>query len=280
MATTDFLTPVVDDPRTWGRIAAQNAVSDVWAMGGRPLFALNIVAWPSAELPVSMLAEVLAGGAEIGAESGFAIVGGHTVDDPEPKYGLAVVGEVHPDRVLTNTGLRDGDVLVLTKALGIGVATTAIKRGVASSELVAAAVASMTASNGPASRAALAAGATGCTDVTGFGLLGHLATMARASGVDATIDVAAVPFLDGVRALADAGVVPGGTQRNRDFVADAVDPGAFPELDVLLLADAQTSGGLLFGVAPERADEAVAALGAPAAVIGEVRAGAGQVRLQ
>ncbi len=280
VATTDFFTPVVDDPRTWGRIAAQNAVSDVWAMGGRPLFALNIVAWPSTELPASMLAEVLAGGAEIGAESGFAVVGGHTIDDPEPKYGLAVVGEVHPDRVLTNTGLRDGDVLVLTKALGVGVATTAIKRGVASEALVAAAIASMTASNGPASRAALAAGATGCTDVTGFGLLGHLAKMARASGVDAVVDVAAVPFLDGVRALADSGVVPGGTQRNRAFVADAVDLGPFPELDVLLLADAQTSGGLLFGATPERAAEAVAALGAPAAVIGEVRAGTGTVRLR
>ncbi len=280
VATTDFFTPVVDDPRTWGRIAAQNAVSDVWAMGGRPLFALNIVAWPSTELPPSMLAEVLAGGAEIGAESGFAVVGGHTIDDPEPKYGLAVVGEVHPDRILTNTGLRDGDVLVLTKALGIGVATTAIKRGAAPPSLVVAAVASMTASNGPASRAAVAAGATGCTDVTGFGLLGHLSKMARASGVDAEIDVAAVPFLDGVRALAEAGVIPGGTQRNRAFVADGVETGAFSELDALLLADAQTSGGLLFGAAPERAAEAVAILGGGAAVIGEVHRGSGTIRLR
>jgi selenide, water dikinase len=280
VATTDFLTPVVDDPRTWGRIAAQNAVSDVWAMGGRPLFALNIVAWPSAELPTSMLAEVLAGGAEIGAESGFAVVGGHSVDDPEPKYGLAVVGEVHPDRILTNTGLRDGDALVLTKALWVGVATTAIKRGEASEALVAAAVASMTASNGAASRAALAAGATGCTDVTGFGLLGHLAKMASASGVDVDVDVAAVPFLDGTRALAAAGAVPGGTRRNREFVADAVDDGGFPELDVLLLADAQTSGGLLFGAAPDRAARAVEELGGAAAVVGRVRGGAGAIRLR
>jgi selenide, water dikinase len=279
VATTDFLTPLVDDPRTWGRIAAQNAASDVYATGGRPLFALNLVAWPSSELPVSMLAEVLAGGAEIGAESGFAVVGGHSVDDPEPKYGLVVVGEVHPDRVLTNTGLRDGDALVLTKALGVGVATTAIKRGTAPPEVEAAAVASMTASNAAASLAALAAGATGCTDVTGFGLLGHLTRMAAASGVDVELEVAAVPFLPGTKALADAGTIPGGTRPNRDWVAPHVDAGGLPEPEVLLLADAQTSGGLLFGAAPERAAEAVARLGAPAAVIGRVRAGAGRVTL-
>ncbi|QJY44699.1 selenide, water dikinase SelD [Pseudonocardia broussonetiae] len=279
VATTDFFTPVVDDARTWGRIAAQNAVSDVWAMGGRPLFALNLVAWPRDDLPMSLLAEVLAGGAEIGEESGFAVVGGHSVDDPEPKYGLAVVGEVHPDRILTNRGLRDGDVLVLTKALGIGIATTAIKAGTASAALADAAVASMTASNGPAARAALDAGATGCTDVTGFGLLGHLAKMAAASGVDAEIDVAAVPFLDGVRDLAAAGTVPGGSRRNREWVAPWVDADGVGELDVQLLADAQTSGGLLFGASPERAAEAVAALGGPAAVIGRVRGGGGRIRL-
>jgi len=280
VATTDFFTPVVDDPRTWGRIAAQNAVSDVWAMGGRPLFALNLVAWPSSELGPEVLAEVLGGGTEIGAESGFAVVGGHSIDDPEPKYGLAVVGEVHPDRILTNAGLRDGDALVLTKALGVGVATTAIKTGDASDRLVAAAVASMTASNGPASAAALAAGATGATDVTGYGLLGHLAKMAAASGVDAEIDVAAVPFLPGVRALAEAGIAPGGSRRNRDYVAGAVAAGGFGEVDVLLLADAQTSGGLLFGAAPDRAREAVERLGAPAAVIGTVRAGTGRITLR
>src|SRR3954470_6196561 len=175
VASTDFFTPLVDDARTWGRIAAQNAVSDVYAMGGRPLFALNLVAWPSSELGTALLAEVLAGGAEIGAESGFAVVGGHSVDDPEPKYGLAVIGEVHPERILTNAGLRAGDALVLTKALGVGVATTAIKTGAASPAVLDAAVASMTASNAAAARAAVDAGATGCTDVTGYGLLGHLA---------------------------------------------------------------------------------------------------------
>jgi selenide, water dikinase len=278
--TTDFLTPVVDDPRTWGRIAAQNAVSDVYAMGGRPLFALNLVGWPRDALPLDMLAEVLAGGAEIAAESGFLVVGGHSVDDPEPKYGLAVVGEVAPTAILTNTGLRDGDALVLTKALGIGVVTTAIKRGVASEELAAAAVASMTASNAAAARVALDAGATGATDVTGFGLLGHLAKMAAASGVDAEVDVAAVPFPAGVRELVEAGVVPGGTGRNRNWVAPLLDADGYGEVDVLLLADAQTSGGLLFGAAPDRAAAAVAELGPPAAVIGRVRAGSGRIVLR
>lgn len=279
VATTDFLTPVVDDPYTWGRIAAQNAVSDVYAMGGRPLFALNLVAWPSTELPGSMLAEVLAGGASIGSESGFAIVGGHSVDDPEPKYGLAVVGEVHPDRVLTNAGLRPGDALVLTKALGIGVATTAIKRGDAAPALVEAAVASMTASNGPAAEAAVAAGATGCTDVTGFGLLGHLAKAAAASGVDVVVDVAAVPVLAGARDLAAAGVVPGGTRRNLDWVSPWLVAGDTAEVDLLLLADAQTSGGLLFGAAPDAAAAAVAALGGAAALIGSVSEGTGGITL-
>jgi selenide,water dikinase len=280
VATTDFLTPVVDDARTWGRIAAQNAVSDVHAMGGRPLFALNLVAWPSGELPTAMLAEVMAGGAEIGVESGFAVVGGHSVDDPEPKYGLAVIGEVHPDRILTNAGLRDGDTLILTKALGIGVTTTAIKAGTASAELTAAAIASMTASNAPAAKAALDAGATGCTDITGFGLLGHLAKMARASGVDAVLDVAAVPFLAGARELAAAGTMPGGSRRNRAWVAHRLDPGTFDETQVLLLADAQTSGGLLFGVAPHLAADVVARLGPPAAAIGSVRTGSGRIQLR
>jgi selenide, water dikinase len=279
VATTDFITPVVDDARTWGRIAATNAVSDVYAMGGRPLFALNLVAWPSTELPTELLGEVLAGGAEVGAACGFAVVGGHSVDDPEPKYGLAVVGEVHPDRILTNAGLRDGDVLVLTKALGIGIATTAIKAGRGPAAFAEAAIASMTEPNAAAAAAALAAGATGATDVTGFGLLGHLGKMLAASGMDAELDVASVPMLPGARELAADGVIPGGSRRNRDWVADQVDPGRFGELDVLLLADAQTSGGLLFGAAPDAAAVAVASLGPPAAVIGRVHTGAGKITL-
>lgn len=263
MATTDFLTPVVDDPRTWGRIAAQNAVSDVWAMGGRPLFALNLVAWPSSELPTSMLAEVMAGGAEIGAESGFPVVGGHSVDDPEPKYGLAVIGEVHPDRILTNTGLCDGEVLVLTKALGVGVATTAIKRGEAPEAVAAAAVASMTASNGPAARVALDAGATGCTDVTGFGLLGHLRELALASGCAAEVDAEAVPAIPGVLELLEAGadVVAGGTRRNREYAETfaAFSPGV-SEARRWLVCDAMTSGGLLAAVPSEMRGTAIGRL--------------------
>ena len=283
VATTDFFTPIVDDPRTWGAIAATNAVSDVYAMGGTPLFALNLVCWPSSELPGSMLAQVLEGGAQVGRDCGFAVVGGHTVDDPEPKYGLAVVGEVHPDRVLTNAGLRPGDALVLTKPLGVGVISTAIKTGRATEDQVRASVAAMTTPNADASVAARAAGATGCTDVTGYGLLGHLTKMTVASGVDAHLDVDAVPVLDGVRELLADGVVPGGTRRNREWVADRIHAGNRVEDEILLLADAQTSGGLLFGAEPARADDAVAALrarGHAAARIGTVRPGPGLVHLR
>ena len=282
VATADFITPVVDDARTWGRIAAANAVSDVYAMGGRPLFALNLVGWNVDELPTELLSEVLAGAAEVGADCGFVTVGGHTVDDPEPKFGLAVVGEVHPQRVLTNAGLRPGDALVLTKALGVGVIATAIKRDIAPADVAAAAVASMTRSNAEACAAALAAGATGATDVTGFGLLGHLARMAEESGVDVTVDTAAVPLLPGARALAESGCVPGGSSRNLDWARERLDAGATDEVTVVLLADAQTSGGLLFGATPDAASAAVERLvasGHPAAVVGRAEAGAGRLRL-
>jgi selenide, water dikinase len=284
VATADFITPVVDDPRTWGRIAAANAVSDVYAMGGRPLFALSLLAWPSSELPLSMLTEVLDGGAQTGAECGFLVVGGHSVDDPEPKYGLAVIGEVHPDRILTNSDLRPSQSLVLTKALGTGIVATAIKRGEAPSDIVSAAVESMTMPNALAGAAALAAGATAATDITGFGLLGHLGRMASASNVDLSIELAAVPLLPGVRELAEAGAIPGGSRRNRDWIAPwlRVDP-AVTELDVLLLADAQTSGGLVFGAHPTAAAEAVATLRAqdvPAAVIGTTHPGSGRLHVR
>ncbi len=282
VATADFITPVVDDARSWGRIAAANAVSDVYAMGGRPLFALNLVGW-SGELPTALLGEVLAGATEVGAECGFAIVGGHTVEDPEPKYGLAVVGDVHPDKLLTNTGLRDGDVLVLTKALGTGVVTTAIKAGTAPTGVAEAAVRSMTATNAAAAAAALTAGATGATDVTGFGFLGHLRRMAEASAVDAVIDPTAVALLPGARELAEAGAVPGGSRRNLDWAREVLDAGTADEITLLLLADAQTSGGLLFGAIPDQADAAVAALagaGVPAAVVGRVTAGFGWITLR
>jgi len=285
VVTADFITPVVDDARTWGRVAAANAVSDVYAMGGTPLLALNLVGWNVEELPTELLGEVLQGGLDVAVEGGFVVAGGHTVDDPEPKYGMAVVGEVHPERLLTNAGLRPGDVLVLTKPLGMGIATTAIKRGVASDALADAAVASMVRLNAAARDAALAAGATGCTDVTGFGLLGHLQRMALESGVTVTVEVDAVPVLDEVRELLADGVVPGGSQRNLDHVRPSLDVGPHDDATALLLADAQTSGGLLFGAADHAAaDEAVrvlAASGHTAAAVGTVTAGdAGTITLR
>lgn len=282
VATVDFITPVVDEARVWGRVAAVNSVSDVYAMGGRPLFALNVVSWNSSELPTSMLEEVLAGAAEVAAECGYVTVGGHTVDDPEPKFGLSVVGEVHPDRLLRNSGLRPGDDLVLTKAIGTGVIATALKGDAAPPVAVDAMVASMCRVNAEAAAAALDAGAKGATDVTGFGLLGHLAQMAKASGVDVTLDVDAVPLLAGARDLADAGHVPAGSRRNLEWVTEILDPGSAGPTTCLLLADAQTSGGLLFGAERPKAEAAVARLqasGHDAAIVGQAQPGGGMVRL-
>jgi selenide, water dikinase len=283
VATADFITPIVDDARIWGKIAATNSVSDVYAMGGRPLFALNLVGWNSKELPTEMLGEVLSGAAEVGAECGFVAIGGHTVEDPEPKFGLVVVGEVDPARVLTNSGLRDGDDLVLTKRLGTGIVATAIKQAVAPDPVAAAAIESMTTPNARAAAIAVAAGATGCTDVTGFGLLGHLGRMAEASGVDVEVGIAAVELLPGVQDLAAKDMVPGGSRRNLSWVRDRLDPGDAPELTQLILADAQTSGGLLFGVEPGRAAAVAAeitATGVPAAVVGHASTGTGRIRLR
>ena len=282
VVTADFITPVVDDARTWGRVAAANAVSDVYAMGGRPLLALNLVGWNSEELSSDLLAEVLLGAQDVASEGGFVIAGGHTVDDPEPKFGLAVVGEADPDRLLTNDGFRPGDALVLTKPLGIGVVTTAIKAGTAPDAVVDAALTSMTRLNAEASSVALDVGATGATDVTGFGLLGHLGRAVEESGVDAEIDVGAVPVLEGARELAEAGMMPGGSRRNLAWADDRLDRGGHDELEVLLLADAQTSGGLLFGTSPAGAHEALDRLesaGHTAAVVGRVLDGAGRLRL-
>lgn len=275
VSTADFITPVVDDARTWGRVAAANSVSDIYAMGARPLFALNLVGWNTDALPTSLLGEVLAGGQDIATEAGFVIAGGHTIDDPEPKYGMAVTGEVHPDRLLTNAGLRAGQDIVLTKALGVGVLTTAIKAERATAEQAAAAVASMVRLNDVASRLALAAGATGCTDVTGFGLLGHLGRMAIESQVTVAIEFAAVPFLPGAVGLAADDVMPGGSRRNLAWALGFVDVGTLDELQQLLLADAQTSGGLVFGVDPSETAGVLAELAATghqAAHIGTVGA--------
>ena len=283
VSTADFITPVVDDARTWGRVAAANSVSDIYAMGGRPLFALNLVGWNTDKLPTSLLGEVLAGGQDIADEAGFVIAGGHTIDDPEPKYGMAVTGEAHPDRLLTNAGLRSGQDIVLTKALGVGVLTTAIKSGRATSAQSDAVVASMVRLNDVAARLALAAGVTGCTDVTGFGLLGHLGRMALESGVSVDIEFTTVPFLPGAVELAADGVMPGGSTRNLAWALEFVDVGDLDEVRQLLLADAQTSGGLVFGVDPTETAGILAELAATghrAAHIGTARSGTPGITLR
>ena len=268
--TVDFFTPIVDDPYDFGRIAATNALSDVWAMGGEPLSALSLVAWPLERLGAEILEAVLRGGHDAVTAAGAAIVGGHSIDDAEPKYGLAVTGLVHPDEVLTNAGGRPGDRLVLTKPLGAGAVSTAAKRGLAGADLVARATEVMCELNAAAARAARAAGAHALTDVTGFGLLGHLREMLVASGLAARVDPTRVPVIDGVRELLAAGMVAGGTQRNHAFVDPDVDWAGLPADEQLLLADAQTSGGLLLAVDPGRAGALVAALGrrgTPAAAV-------------
>ncbi len=241
VATADFFTPVVDSPYDWGRIAATNALSDVYAMGGEPLVALNLLAWPRDRLPFDLAAEVLRGGADVCVAAGCHLAGGHSVDDPEPKYGLAVTGMADPARLLRNDAGRPGTPLTLTKPLGLGVLNNRHK---ATGEVFEHAVATMTELNRDASRAAIAAGAVCATDVTGFGLLGHLHKLARASGVTAVVDAAAVPYLDGARDALAEGFVPGGTRRNLEWVRSTLDA-AVPESELLLLADAQTSGGLL-----------------------------------
>lgn len=242
MSTADFFTPVVDDPYDWGRIAAANALSDVYAMGGRPVLAVNLLAWPRDVLPFELAREVLRGGLEVAAEAGCHVGGGHSVDDPEPKYGMAVTGLADPARLLRNDAGRPGLPLTLTKPLGLGVLNNRHK---ATGERFEQAVATMVALNRDACAAALAAGASCATDVTGFGLLGHLHKLARASDVTAVIDTAAVPYLDGAREAVRDGYVSGGTRRNLAWVEPFTDFGGADAGTRLLLADAQTSGGLL-----------------------------------
>jgi selenide,water dikinase len=278
VATVDFFTPLVDDAYDFGRIAATNAFSDLYAMGATPLLALNLVGWPRETLPFELLGEVLRGGADVAQAAGAFVLGGHSVDDPEPKYGMVAIGEVHPDRIVTNAGAEAGDALVLTKPLGTGVLTTALKRDLVDAAELAPAVAAMTTLNAGAARAMLAVGVHAATDVTGFGLLGHLHTLLAASGRGAELRAAAVPLLPGARAAAERGAIPGGTKRNAEDVAHAVQFAASVDAPTrLLLADAQTSGGLLIAVAPERLDALVAALlrerALAAAVIGRVVAG-------
>ena len=276
--TVDFFTPIVDDPYDFGRIAATNALSDVYAMGGRPLSALNIVAFPE-DLDLAILAQILEGGASVARNAGVAILGGHTIKDAEPKYGMAVTGIVDPQRIVTNAGARIGDALVLTKPLGTGILTTARKRDAIASEELDEAVAAMTTLNDRAAEAMLAAGAHAATDITGFGLLGHAENMARASRVRLIFDSTAVPFMKRVLALIAAGIVPGGTRHNAQTHATFTDfAPSVPEEVRIGLSDAQTSGGLLISIARENLALLVRELSdrsTMAAVVGEVRSGSG-----
>ena len=274
IVTVDFFPPITDDPYEFGAIAAANSLSDVYAMGGKPLIALNVVGFP-ASLDKEILGKTLQGGYAKAAEAECLIVGGHTVDDPEPKYGLSVIGVVQPGKQVSNANAQAGDVLVLSKPIGTGIITTAGKQGVVDADVLAGAVDNMAALNRPASQAMQRVGVNAATDITGFGLLGHLKSMVKGSGVSAEVNLSAVPLLPGTRDLLERGVAPGGTHRNVSSVNDAVNWHAdLTDNDRMLLCDAQTSGGLLMSVPSAKADALIAALreeGAPcAAVVGRV----------
>jgi cysteine desulfurase NifS/selenium donor protein len=256
--TVDFFTPIADDPYEFGAISAANSLSDIYAMGARPVFALSVVGFPSNRLPLGVLERILKGASETARDAGIDIIGGHTVEDTEPKFGLAVTGIAHPDRILTNAGARAGDALVLTKPIGTGIVATGVKRRVAATDVASAALAVMRELNRNAAEAMLDVGVQACTDVTGFGLLGHLREMAAASGLDVQLDAGAVPVLEGARELAAADVVPGGTLDNLAHVSEHVEwPSGFSKITKVLLADAQTSGGLLIAVSADRSERLV-----------------------
>ena len=279
VATIDVFTPVVDDPYDFGRIAAANSLSDVYAMGARPLFALSFVGFPSKTLPLEVLQAILRGGADKAKEAGIAIIGGHSIDDAEPKYGLSVVGVVDPERVLMNSTARSGDRLVLTKPIGTGVISQGIKKGAVSAEDAARAVAVMAALNRAAGEAAAEVGVSAATDVTGFGLVGHLHEVMHASGAVARLTASAVPILPGARALAEAGIVPGGSARNAAYFGRWIAWGeGVPTWTRTLFTDAQTSGGLLLSVPTDRQEALLAALARRAvdfALIGTVEPAGG-----
>jgi len=253
--TVDFFTPIDDDPYTFGQIAATNSLSDIYAMGAKPLFALNIIGFPINTLPKSDLTKILQGGIDKAQEAGISIVGGHSIDDPEPKYGLVVTGEVDEDKLITNSDAKVGDKLILTKPLGTGIIATAVKRGAADPKAVKISAQSMSTLNKLAAEVMLKIGVNAATDVTGFGLLGHLSELCEASGVSARLIYSDLPLLPSVKETAEKGIVPGGTKRNLKFIADKVAfSNSISEVDKLLCADAQTSGGLLISLPPDKAE--------------------------
>ncbi len=272
--TLDFFTPIVNDPYIFGQIAATNALSDVYAMGGRPLCAMNICCFPVKELAVEVFRDILRGGLDKVHQAGAVLAGGHSVEDPELKYGLSVTGVVHPDRLVTNAGLRAGQKLVLTKPLGTGVIATALKAGLAEPRAVEQSVAIMTQLNDVAGRVMSHLGVTGGTDITGFGLLGHALEMAQASGVGITLEAARVPILEQALEMARMGLVPGGSHANREFCQKSVQVKGRVDAVVLdIMADAQTSGGMLMGLDPDKLEQALEMLeqgGVTAALVGEV----------
>lgn len=272
--TVDYFTPVVDDPYTFGQIAAANALSDIYAMGAKPLLALNIIGFPIKLLPLETMVEILKGGADKVKEAGAIVAGGHTIEDNEPKYGLAVTGLIHPKRVIKNAGAHPGDVLILTKPLGTGIINTAVRGKLADEPTRRAAVEVMTTLNDRAAGVMFSLGVSACTDITGFGLLGHLYEMLSASGVSARIYLKNIPVLEPVRNLAEMGLIPGGAYRNLEYLEEWLRwDEEIDETDRLILADPQTSGGLLMAVPGKRADEAVSALwaeGVTGMKIGEI----------
>lgn len=282
--TLDFFTPIVDSPYAFGAISAANSISDVYAMGGRPVLALNIVGYPrnNPAVPLSALADILRGGSDKAAEAGMSVVGGHTIDDSEPKYGMSVTGFVHPDKIWTNIGAHPGDVLVLTKPLGTGIISTAMRAQVASTEVSDEAIKMMSMLNKVAAESAHDLDVHACTDVTGFGFLGHLREMIGAD-LDAHVSLATVPLLVGARELARDGHIPGGSRRNLESLDGILEVATgIDETDQLLLSDAQTSGGLLFALTADDAKRHVdrcLAADIPAAIVGEFRAGTGKIRL-
>jgi len=259
--TVDYITPVVDDPYTFGEIAATNSISDIYAMGAKPLFALNIVGFPIRKVPVQVLEAILQGGAAKAAEADISILGGHSVNDDEPKYGLVVTGVVHPDKVIRNSTAQVGDNLILTKPIGTGIVNTAVKAELASEESMREAIRVMTTLNRAASEVAVKVGVNACTDITGFGLLGHLHEMTKASGVGAKIDFDKIPVITGVWELIDDWIVPEGVHSNVEFVQEKLEGDSdLPEDAIYLLCDPQTSGGLLISAPKAKTDELIKAL--------------------